>query len=195
MRLLTQNTHGSLHNSLNIPKTSQTGFMSRKNLTFPERISIREFVLLLNYFKINIVSSRFMQISRNRTSGNIQMKFALCYHGKRIADEEFKNSFYKFDVEAPNSNIQNNVIWSAVLAPLFPMVLIEKNVMEDGDLASYLNEDGCLELNIKVIIESTRMLKNVAFKSLDLIDTLSEDYEAALKDDDFKDVTFVIADK
>lgn len=76
-------------------------------------------------------------------------KFILSYHGRKIADDELKNSSCEFEAK-----IKNAVVWKQSLSQIAPMsiTLLATHGQSGGqvvNVAGYLKDNPCLVFDIK----------------------------------------------
>lgn len=75
------------------------------------------------------------------------MKFLLGFHGRKIEVQDFSNTFYEFKIKA-----KNTVCWMQPLSslPFSGLLLSKSNVFDNFDKRSYVDENGCLTILVKV---------------------------------------------
>lgn len=117
----------------------------------------------------------------------VPLKFFLSYHGKKIDAEDYKHSFFSFSIK-----IKEDSIWKVKSTPLAPTILLDSPSIAKSKFETELSPDGCLELDVTVKIKSTRLMRDVVYRRLNTLSSLSDDMETALEGDELKDVTFVI---
>lgn len=132
-----------------------------------------------------------LQLNPNSKNPFANLKFHIGFHGDDIDSSFIDGLFYEIVISIE----QTDPLYFKADTALSPIVLIDINdKLKRDKLDSYLVK-GSLELDVKVCIKRTLLLKNVTYRFIDTLNQLSDNFRQALEDEEFKDVKFIVNQK